>query len=200
MKKWIKYVMLGTFAVVVCYLYAHIDKVHNIYDEKTDNGSYISAIIMGDSYVSQSFQCTEESIDGISLKILLGGESKTGELNYRLFDDSGKELVNGTYPIAEIKSERINKIKFGKTLESTAGNSYTVSLGVTGFEENESLGIYYDPVGEKNGELYVNGKETQGTLVLRWITHRFDIETFIVTLGFIIYFIVFFKILYRLFS
>ncbi len=200
MKKWMKYIMLGAMAIIVCYLYAHIDKVHDVYDEKTDNSSYISAIVMGDSYVSQSFQCTEDSIDGISLKILLGGESKSGELEYRLLDRSGKELINGTYPIAEIKSERINKIKFEKAIENTAGNSYTVSLRVTGFKENESLAIYFDPVGEKSGELYVNGEEKQGTLVLQWITHRFDVETFIVTLGFIIYFIVFFKILYRLFS
>ena len=59
---------------------------------------------------------------------------------------------------------------------------------------------YYRIVGKKTGNLEVNGKKTEGTLVLRWITHRFDAETFIVTLGIIVYFVAFFKILYRLFS
>ena len=73
MKKWIRYVILSAGAVAVCFLYAHIDKVHNVYDITTDNSSYVSANIMGDSFVSQSFRCTEDCIDGISLQLLLSG-------------------------------------------------------------------------------------------------------------------------------
>lgn len=200
MKKWIRYVILSAGAVAVCFLYAHIDKVHNVYDITTDNSSYVSANIMGDSFVSQSFRCTEDCIDGISLQLLLSGEAKEGELQYRLLDESGQELHHGVYPIEQIKSERINKIMFDKTVESTRDNVYKISLKAEGLGEGASLGIYYDPVGKKTGDLEVNGKKTEGTLVLRWITHRFDAETFIVTLGIIVYFVAFFKILYRLFS
>ena len=195
-----KYVIECVLVVSICFIYAHIDKAHNVYDTKTDNSSYIPVSIISDSYVSQSFKCTENSIDGVSLKLVLSGDSKAGELNYQLLDESGCELLSGIYPIAEIKSGRINKIKFDKKIENTEDNLYTVSIGVTGLEENESLGIYYDSLGERTGNLKVNGENTEGTLILRWLTHRFDVETFIVTLGFVVYFVVFFKILYKLFS
>lgn len=200
MKKWMKYVMLSALAAAVCFLYAHIDKVHNVYDTTTDNSSYISAYIAEDSFVSQSFRCTEDHIDGISLKLLLGGEAKEGELHYRLLDESGQELLHGVYPFEQINSERINKIMFDETVENTKDNVYKISLEAEGLDAGGSLGIYYDPVGVRTGDLEVNGGKTEGTLVLRWITHRFDVETFIVTLGIIVYFVSFFKILYRLFS
>lgn len=200
MKKWMKYVILSAGAVAVCFLYAHIDKAHNIYDITIDNSSYISANITGDSFVTQSFRCTEDYIDGISLKLLLGGEAKEGELYYRLFDESGQELLQGAYPVEQIQSERINKIMFDRTIENTKDRVYKISLEAAGLDAGGNLGIYYDPIGKKTGDLEINGDKTEGTLILRWITHRFDTETFFVTLGIIVYFVAFFKILYRLFS
>ncbi|WP_289301893.1 hypothetical protein [Sporofaciens musculi] len=200
MKKWLKYIIAGIIIVTVCFAYAHIDKANNIYDTKTDNSSYVSVNIFADSYISQTFQCSEDSMDGIAAKIFRNGTSEEGELIYSIQDESGQELTKGGFSINNIKSGKINLIKFSEPIEGSNNKFFTVYFRQKGLAENESLGIYYDPVGEKTGELKVNDEKIEGTMVFRTITHRFDMETFIVVLGFVVYFVLFFKILYRLFS
>jgi hypothetical protein len=199
-KKWLKYIIAGIIIVTVCFAYAHIDKANNIYDTKTDNSSYVSVNIFADSYISQTFQCSEDSMDGIAAKIFRNGTSEEGELIYSIQDESGQELTKGGFSINNIKSGKINLIKFSEPIEGSNNKFFTVYFRQKGLAENESLGIYYDPVGEKTGELKVNDEKIEGTMVFRTITHRFDMETFIVVLGFVVYFVLFFKILYRLFS
>ncbi len=200
MKKWLKYIIAGVIVVLVCFAYAHIDKANNIYDTRTDNSSYVQVSILADSYVSQSFRCPEDKMDGIAAKILLNGGSEEGELVYSIYDESGRELRKGGFSVNDIKSGKINLIKFNESIKGSKDKLYTVFFEQKGLHDGESLGIYYDPVGRKSGELKVNEEKVEGTMVFRSITHRFDLETFIVVLGFVIYFVLFFKILYRLFS
>ena len=49
-------------------------------------------------------------------------------------------------------------------------------------------------------ELIISDNHTEGTLILKTITNRFDFETFAVLLIFVLYIVVFMKFLYRLFK
>lgn len=62
------------------------------------------------------------------------------------------------------------------------------------------VGFFYQPVTEKNTELIISDNHTEGTLILKTITNRFDFETFAVLLIFVLYIVVFMKFLYRLFK
>ena len=42
--------------------------------------------------------------------------------------------------------------------------------------------------------------EAQGALAARYISHRFDVETFVVLLGFVAFIVIFMKLLYKLFK
>ena len=42
--------------------------------------------------------------------------------------------------------------------------------------------------------------ETQGALAARYISHRFDVETFVVLLGFVAFIVIFMKLLFKLFK
>lgn len=200
MKKWMKYIIFSIIAILFCYSYAHVDKTHNIYDAETDSSAYSAVNLEKKSLVSQSFECSEENIDGVAAKIVVNSVTEDGKLTYLLKNNEGQEVIKGEVPICDIKSGRINKIKFDEGLDDCKGKTYTIIFGSLGLEEGESIGVYYDSLGKQMGELKNNEEKIEGTMILRTITHRFDMETFIVTLGFLFYFVGFFHILYKLFS
>ena len=48
--------------------------------------------------------------------------------------------------------------------------------------------------------LGIKNNETPGALAARYISHRFDVETFVVLLGFVAFIVIFMKLLYKLFK
>lgn len=198
MKKKIKYIILGLVVVLGCYLYAHVDKTHDVYNSEIDSSLYLSAVLTENQSVSQRFMCQEERLDGIAVKLSTNSASQEGKLLYTLNDVDGHELISGELFFNEIKSGRINKIKFEENIEGSKDKEYMVTIKVSGLNEGESLSVYYTR--EEDSDIIINEKETNGAMILRTVTHRFDIETFVVVIGIFIYFVVFFKILYKLFS
>lgn len=200
MKKWLKYGIGILVLIAVCFAYAHVDKKHNLYDAKTDSGQYISVQIEEGTTVEQKFVCSEEKLDGISVKLVLFNGPQEGKLTYKLQDESGSTLTTGDVLATDIKSGRMCTVKFGESFSDSKGKEYKIIFGASGFEEGKGVGVYYDPVGKKQGTLKIKDQETNGTMILRSVTHRFDLETFLITLIFAIYIILFLRVLYRLFS
>lgn len=200
MKKWLKYGIGILILLAACFAYAHVDKKHNLYDAKTDSSQYVSSQIEEGTSVEEEFVCGEDSLDGISVKLVLVNAPQEGELTYELWDESEEKLASGEIPAADIKSGRMRTVKFGKTFSGSKGKTYRVVFGASGFEEGKGVGVYYDPVGTKQGTLKIKGQEVNGTMILRSVTHRFDLETFLITLVFAVYIILFLRVLYRLFS
>ena len=77
---------------------------------------------------------------------------------------------------------------------------YTIDFKSEDLKEGESVGLYYENRSNQSRGLSINNEKVEGTLILKTITYRFDLETFIVTLGIILYFVLFFQILYKLFA
>ena len=198
MKKRLKYFILCIIIVVCCYLYSHVDKTHDIYNSEVDTGLYLAIALENGNSGSQLFKCQEEHLDGVSIKMSVNSVSMQGKLKYVLYDEKGKSLTSGELAIEEIKSGRINKILFEKSIENTKNNSYIISFSPVELQDGEYIGIYY--LQEKSSQFIVGGKEVGGTMILGTVTHRFDVETFVVLIGFVIYFVLFFNILYKLFS
>ncbi len=199
-KKWLKYGIGILVLLIASFLYAHVDKKQNIYDTKTDSGQYSSVQIEEGTKIVQKFVCTEKKLDGISVKLLLLNAPQKGKLTYELQDEKGKTLAKGSVAVADIKSGRMRDIKFDKAVSDSKGKTYQIVFGAAEMEEGKGAGVYLDPVGKSGGTLTIEGQKSQGTLILRTITHRFDLETFLITILFVIYIILFFKVLYRLFS
>jgi len=199
-RKWLKYVVFSMAAIILCFLYANVDKAYYVYDGESDSSEYIAVNIGKDASISQGFECAEKSFDGIAVKVLVNSISDSGKLVYDLQDSEGETLIEGKIALSDIDNGRINKIKFDKTVEGTESGSYTIYFRTEDMSDGESVGLYYDDQNNFDDSLNINGEKINGTLILRTITHRFDIETFLVTLGCIVYFVLFFRILYRLFA
>ena len=58
----------------------------------------------------------------------------------------------------------------------------------------------YEKKVEPGTKFVVNGNDIEGTMIIKTITNRFDLETFFVVTIFVLYIVVFLKLLYKLFK
>lgn len=128
MKKGSKYVLYSVLAILFCYIYANVDKMHTIYDTSIDTAKYQSVVIEDNNKISQSFYCREKELSGVAVKILVGNTEDTGSVFYSLNDENKKTLVSGELPISDIKNQKINIIKFNNTVSTKEGKLYTISF------------------------------------------------------------------------
>lgn len=198
MKKKIKWICLCLIAAIAIFLYAHIDKATMLYDKNVDNSEYR---ITGTTFqtIEQEFKATENSLDGVRFKISMIGEYQNVEMDYQFLDmESGKVLRAGNLPVEELKPTKFAAINFEK-LENTKGKSYKLILTMDGNEEYSGIAGYYEAKTEADTKLTIDGNDVDGTMVLKTITKRFDLETAVVLLSFVLYLVVFMKVLYKFF-
>ena len=99
----------------------------------------------------------------------------------------------------ELESKKFNVIKIPE-IPDTKGKQYTIVLSEENADLQNGVSFYLSP-GRQNGqELIIKGNETDATLVTRIICNRFDVETYVVLLGMIVFISTFMKILYKMFK
>lgn len=200
MKKKIKMAVLFVVITVLVFLYAHIDKNRYLYDADTPSEDYISTgVLLEGELITQTFVCEEEILDGINLKSTIVGSAENVALEYAVQDNETNEIIGGTIHGTEIKNNKFNKYKFQR-ISGTKGREYTIILKTTGTDENNGISFYVDPAENRQDTLFIKDQKSQGTLVARTLSHRFDLETFIVLLGFVAFVTGFIEVLYKLFK
>ena len=117
-----------------------------------------------------------------------------------LSNESGRELAKGEVAVSEIQSGKICKASFEQPIQVKTGEPLTIEFGSSNLDEGQEIYLYYEQIPKDGTQLEVNGEAAGGCMILRSYVHRFDVETFIVTLGFVIYIVVFLRVLYKLFS
>lgn len=201
MKKRLGIIMLAVGVLIFAYFYAHIDKNTYLYERNTDSAELIgTGIPAAGVEITQSFTSVEDSIDGINLKATIIGDIENVELEYSLLDETSGEIVRtGRVPGSEIQNNKFNVLKF-QTLKETKGKNYILRLSESGADDNAGISFYLSEKGRHQGTLKVKGQEINGSLAVRTMTHRFDMETFIVFVGILAFIAGFMKILYKLFK
>lgn len=199
MKK-IKIIIGILLIIIVSFFYAHISKTNMIYDKNVDNSEYLSTGAVVDGDIRQEFVCTENYLDGIQVRTQVFGDVSGLQIEYSLLDGENREiLATGVIDSSEIESSRFFEFQFDR-IENTKDKSYIFVIKNVGAKENQGIGFCFQPRTEKDTLLMISDNQTEGTLILKTVTNRFDIETFFVFLIFIIYIIVFMRFLYRLFN
>lgn len=201
MKAKIKIAILVLIIIVLSGVYSVIDKKVSIYDTKCDNSDYIKLSVDEENGVSQKFVCSEEKLDGIAMKVAVADEIKKDqiEINYKLIDAETNEIVlDKDVDLSSLKSGKFFQTKF-ETISGCKGKEYLFVLKAKKCAEN-SVTVYYTQGESEGTSLKYNEDQINGTMVFRTITHRFDVETFVVTLCFIAYIIIFMRWLNKLFE
>lgn len=194
-------IVIGTLIIIaVAFLYAHIGKANPLYDRNVDSSEYIGTGVF-EGTIEEVFVSSEETLDGIAAKLQLQGESSGTVIRMTLVDQE----TNTTVAKAELASEEIKNSKFNEfsfdTVENCKGKKYRVIFesDKEDVENSRGIGLLYQTETEEDTSLLINGEHTEGTLIIKTVTDRFDLETFCVFLLFVVYIVCFLKFLYKLF-
>ena len=192
MKK-IKKMAAVIILILIAFIYGHIHKTHAIYDRTVENDQYIM-LDGSQSQITQEFLCEEDSLDGIQVKCQNLQEDPEAEIRVYLQDcENGGIVAKSVKKAGEIKTGKFNEFSFD-TVSRCRGKAYKVVF------EKDFLALYAEKTSEEGTNLKINSEESEGTLILKTVTYRFDIETFYVFLLLVLYICVFFQFLNWLFS
>jgi hypothetical protein len=200
MKRKIKSTAIALVIIGLAFLYAHIDKNTYLYDRNEDLENYSqTGVLLEGETISQTFFCKEDILDGINLKSVVVGDVSNVILEYAITDNDTGEVIKETIRGTEIKTNKFNQYMLQR-IENTSNKSYTLTIKEAGADANNGISFYVSQTNPEDSQLSIREQETQGSLVVRLISHRFDTETFIVLLGFILFITIFIKVLYKLFK
>ena len=179
--------------ILLAFVYGHVHKTHAIYDRMIENDQYVMMDVSQDQ-ISQEFVCEEETMDGIQVKCQNLQEDPEAEIRIYLQDcENGETVAESVKKVGDIKTGKFNEFSFD-TVTRCRGKAYKVVF------EKDSIALYTEKTSEKGPNLKINSEESEGTLILKTVTYRFDIETFCVFLLLVLYICVFFQFLNWLFS
>lgn len=192
MKK-IKKMAAVIILILIAFIYGHIHKTHVIYDRTVENDQYIM-LDGSQSQITQEFICEEDSLDGIQVKCQNLQEDPEAEIRVYLQDcENGGIVAKSVKKAGEIKTGKFNEFSFDR-VSRCRGKAYKVVF------EKDFLALYAEKTSEEGTNLKINSEESEGTLILKTVTYRFDIETFCVFMLLVSYICVFFQFLNWLFS
>ncbi|WP_435084123.1 hypothetical protein [Ohessyouella blattaphilus] len=192
-------IVVITFAVIVlAFIYSHIDKKDYIYDTDIDSSKYTSTGVIDENVIKQIFYSSEESIEGFGLKMSVSGDVSDVEILYKILRDD-KVIRTGTLLAKDVDNNKFNYVEIDK-IESTRDNEFAIQFEQKGGDLYNGVMFYLTPGIEENTELLIGESELNGTLTLRMVSHRFDVETFIISLIFVTYIVGFFLLLIKLFK
>lgn len=199
MKKKLTWAILIIVLISFASLYAIVDKTYSIFDTQKDTSEYVQISLAKNESLSQEFISKEEHLDGISLKMSVTGEANSKEISYRVSDENGNTVAQGETSLEELNVGQYFPIKFDR-IENCKGEKYVFELYVTECEDEGNVIVYKVPGGMDGTVLEVRDQKFEGTLALRTMSHGFDLETFIVTVCFILYVVLFVKWLAKVFK
>lgn len=197
MKK-IKWVIILVVVIALSFVYSYIDKRDYIYSTDVDSSEYINTGVLYEDIIEQEFVCKEDVVDSLSLKMSTSGDVSDVLVKYELFVD-GSLVRNGALEVEAIENNKFNTIDF-KKVKNVKNSKFELRIMQIGGNQYNGVSFYLSPEREGETKLVVRGEETKGTLTLRLITHRFDLETFIVSLLLVSFVIAFFIALVKLFK
>lgn len=199
MKNKLKWIAVILVIVVFAGAYSIIDKTVNIYNSNVDSSEYQAVVLQKGASISQTFVTEEKTLDGMEIKMTATGEPSDIGFHYELRDENGKVVVQKDDTLAELKNGKFYDVKFER-LNGCRGKKYEFLMRLDSCGEGESTTVYVTQKGSDETTLLSNNNEVDGALVLRTISRRFDIETFVVTLVFLLYVILFMRWLGKLFK
>ena len=183
MKKFIKLGSMILVIAVLCFVYAHIDKMHPVFNEEVDPAYYGGTAVGSTEEFHQVFISGEEYIDGIALKF--------GSTGYRLhevnliysIESDGKVLGSGKLEGSKFQHQKYNILEVER-IENVKGKALLFKCHLENTDAENGISI------SKEGE----------NLVMKYYASRFDLETFVIACALCAYVVVFMKFLFKMFK
>ena len=184
----------------ISYLYSYVDKNYYLNTQNADTSTfYGTGILIGDDQVTQTFVSPEKNIDGVNVKISLTGNMENVVLNYAIIDETTGVSYSASVPAIELENNKFNTLWI-PTITNAKNKPYKLVLNVENSYELNGISFYAEHGVKGNQRLVIMGNESEGTLVSRIVTSKFDVETFVVVISILIFIVAFMKVLYKAFK
>jgi len=184
MKKYVKIGSLVLMILVLCIAYAHINKMHPIFNVDVDPGTYIGTAVGASEEFEQIFVSQEKSIDGVAVKFATTGENlEAVQLVYSIEDENGQVLGDGVLKGSNFKNQKYNQLKV-KRIEDAEGKVFIFKCHMENNDDTNGISFYQE----------------SDNLIMKYYMTRFDAETFLVAFALCLYVVVFMKILFKMFK
>lgn len=186
--------------IVLAYFYAHIAKLNVIYDKQVDNKAYISTGVAKEE-IAQEFVCVEDTLDGLTVKCAVPDTKDGAGVMLTLYDEQGKKVAESERNTSDMKNSKFNIFKFDM-VKNCKGKTYRAVFKNVNADTEDGKGVsfYYEGKTEQGSALRIDSEDVEGTMILKTVTNRFDLETMLVLLVFVAYIVIFMKVLYKLFK
>lgn len=209
--KIVKRGILVILAVLLAGVYAYGVWPRAIYDTNVGSLSFeVTEALTGNMVLEQRFTCNDAGLNGVSLKLTKQSNEIIGDYDWTVREAETDNIVGkGILNEASTENDVFNSSspqKNGTVLlnferqEDSANKEYIFTLQAKDVKEDQSMAVYITQKGNVNSTLTVDGAEKEQTGVIKIQFKRFNVETFIVFLGIIVYLVVFVKFMYKLFK
>lgn len=184
MKKKIIVFLAVVIFIVAAGAYAVIDRTTDIYNSEIDSSDYAAVGLAEGRIVEQEFLSAEDYLDGMAVKLDASGNTDKILLEYKLVEKStGKEMAGGKISLEDVRSGKFFLLGFDR-VDGCKGQNYIFQMQVKECDGDSVVSVYY----------------ADEILVARTIRHGFDLETFVITVCFAAYIVLFMKWLSKLFN
>jgi len=182
MKKKLPFIIGVVLTIAAAVLYGNTNKTHKIYDNNVNTAVYQGiGILTEDNTVTQSFTCQEDRLDGFMIKSDISGNYKSAKVNLTVRDAvSGEVVATGVESGLNIKARKLHYYKI-EPITGCYGKKFVLEVSESGSTVSDGILLYFQP-GEsvEQQELLLNGNSLGGVFVMKTVTERFDVETFLV--------------------
>lgn len=154
--------------------------------------------------VEQTFLCSHNGLRSLEIKVVLSNKENIGDYSWNIEDvETGQIVASGKINAQSFRTKRALKdgwiqLDFSK-IDDSKNRVYKYTMK-SNASEQESIAIYMTDKSEYAQILKVNSEEVTQALIIKMNMQRFNVETFIVMLGLIVYLAVFIRFMYRLFQ
>lgn len=201
MRKKLGLLVFAVITVVFAYLYSNFDKAVPVYSknvtmEKLENVGEISQ----QTVVEQSFLVPYKSLKGLKFKVdTMSHKEVEATLNYEVTSENDREvLASGTVNASEVGHYKYLDINFDKEIVNRKGQVLKVTVTDNNTKEGKGISIASSSILDEGYPVRVNNSQG-GILIMKTVSHVFDIETFVITLVILLYISCFMRLLYRFF-
>jgi len=202
MKKKVAAVLFIIILLIINFSYAsYTTKKTALYDVNISNNEYGNVNqVAENTVVVQTFTCNRNGLNAVEIMFGTYDRDNNTKLSYELSDVKGKVIAKGSFDQSELTNNAFYKIEFNKKFESK-GKKFTITIRDNNTLYDEAVTILTSKGILKN-TLSINGKyanEINNTdaLVMRYLTTKFDMETYIVLTFFELFIFAFIKTIYK---
>ena len=183
MKKKLPMIIGLILTVLFALWYGYRDVSHQSYDNNVNTAQYSEMQILTDGEsISQGFTAEEDRIDGFLIKANAQGDHAETLIRLTVQEkETGETVAESDVSGKDVKARKLHRFPIDP-IKNCRGKQYSVTITAKNSDAANGISFYNQPADGSSESLVINGEASNSILVMKTVTKRFDVESFIVML------------------